>query len=62
MITIHNLEVRIDVEGDDDRETFARLFSEFIQQWSRAEEAEKRRENDAARERSLTDSAFGGSS
>lgn len=60
MITIHNLEVRFDVEGDDDREAFAKLFNEFVQQWSRQAEEQKQREMQAERERSFSDSNMGG--
>ena len=60
MITIHNLEVRFDVEGDDDREAFARLFNEFIQKWSSRAEEQRQREIEATRERSLMDLPAGG--
>ncbi len=53
MITIHNLEIRFDVEGDDDRETFARLFNEFITRWSAGFEEQQQREMDLTRERRL---------
>jgi len=60
MITIQNLEIRIDVEGDEDEQTFARLFNEFIRKW--ASQAEKKRDADvtAARSRSLTSDSDGG--
>ena len=34
MLTIHTLEVRFDVESDDDA-AFSRLFAEHITRWSR---------------------------
>ena len=60
MITIHNLEVRFDVEGDDDREAFAKLFNEFVQQWARQADEQRQRELQAERERSLVDLPMGG--
>ena len=60
MITIHNLEVRFDVEGDDDRQQFARLFNEFIRQWAERANDEQCREQAAADERSLGDRPPGG--
>ena len=59
-ITIQNLEIRFDVEGDDDRRTFAKLFNEFIGKWSSQAEEQRQREIEASRERSLSDSPFGG--
>lgn len=44
MITIHNLEVRFDVEGEGEEAAFARLFEKYINRWSRLEkEAAARR-------------------
>ncbi len=37
MITIEHLEVQFDVTGDGDEAVFARYFSRYINQWSRAE-------------------------
>lgn len=37
MITIEHLEVQFDVAGDGDEAVFARYFSRYIHQWSRAE-------------------------
>ena len=59
MITIQNLEIRFDVEGDDDREAFARLFNEFIKRWSSQAEEQRQRESEAMRERSLADLPVG---
>ncbi|TWT91739.1 putative phage tail protein [Stieleria varia] len=59
MITIHNLEVRFDVEGDDDRQAFAKLFNEFINKWSNLAESQRQREIEAARERSLSEQTYG---
>lgn len=56
MVTIQNLEVRFDVEGDDDRQTFARLFNEFIRRWAAEAEERQKREHELGRERSLGNS------
>jgi len=55
MVTIHNLEVRFDVEDGDDDAAFARLFEKYVRQWNRKQEEVKERELRAARERSLGD-------
>jgi len=55
MVTINNLEVRFDVEGEDDNAAFARLFEKYIRQWGSKQEEAKERESWAARERSLGD-------
>lgn len=59
MITIQNLEVQIDVAGDD-REEFARLFKEFIRRWHAEVQATQTRELRVARDRSLGDVPPGG--
>lgn len=56
MITIQNLDVRFDIEGDDDRQTFSRLFNEFIRRWAAEAEAQKQRELELNRERSIGNS------
>ena len=52
MVTIHNLEVRLEVEGDGDEVVFARLFQKYIRLWSRRrgaiEAAGARAEDDRA--------------
>ena len=35
MVTIHNLEVRLEVEGEGDEATFSRYFDKYIRKWSR---------------------------
>ncbi len=52
MITIHNLEVRFEVEGDE-KQQFARLFEEFIRRWAAETELKKAHEARAGRDRSL---------
>ena len=54
MITIHNLEVQFEVEGDDNQR-FALLFKEYIRKWSAEAETQKAREARLTRERSLGD-------
>ena len=53
MITIQNLEIRFDVEGDDDRDAFARMFNEFIARWSNEFQQQQQREAELARSRRL---------
>lgn len=53
MVTIENLEVRFDVEGEGDEATFGRLFLRNIRRWSREEAEAKVRKRDADRERRL---------
>ena len=54
-VTIQNLDVRFDVEGEGDEAVFARLFAEHIKQWSREEEDRKTREQRVSADRSLGD-------
>lgn len=54
MITIENLEVRLDVEGGDDRATFARLFHEYMKAWTTAAESHRERELLSAQARELS--------
>jgi len=42
MITIENLEVQFDVEGGSDEQVFARYFAQFIEQWQRHQQEERR--------------------
>lgn len=53
MLTIHNLEVSFDVEGESDAAVFARLFKEHTRDWE--ETKTRRRMTDL--ERSLGDRA-----
>lgn len=54
-VTINNLDVRFDVEGEGDEETFARLFAEHIRRWQGEEQERKRRAKRANAERALGD-------
>ncbi len=49
MVTIQNLEVRFDVEGDSDEQVFARLFEHHIRRWHQEECDRKAREKSCAR-------------
>jgi hypothetical protein len=55
MVTINNLEVRFDVEGEGDEATFVRLFEKYIKQWARKQAEAEARERWNKRERSLGD-------
>jgi hypothetical protein len=54
MLTIHDLQVRFDVTGDDSA-VFSRMFAEHIRRWSQAREMDQARRRDMDRERSLGD-------
>lgn len=58
-MTIHNLEVTFEVEGDEDTEAFGRLFNRFIRLWNENAELQRRRERDAMNDRSLDDRPLG---
>ena len=55
MVTIHNLEVRLEVEGEGDEATFSRYFDKYIRKWSRLMEEAKARHKQANESRSLGD-------
>jgi hypothetical protein len=61
MLTINDLQVHFDVDGEGDAAAFGRLFADHIGRWSQAREAERGRRRAMERERSLgdRDSAFG---
>lgn len=54
-VTIHNLEVRLEVEGEGDEAVFGRMFEKYMQRWQRAVEEAKRRQRIAEDSRSLGD-------
>lgn len=54
MLTIHDLEVRFDVAGDD-AAVFSRMFADHIRRWCQARDAERGRRREMERERSLGD-------
>jgi hypothetical protein len=53
MVTIENLEVRFDVEGESDEVVFARLFERHIRRWHADCEERKTRGKRLEAERSL---------
>ena len=55
MVTIHNLEVRMDVQGGSDDAVFVRLFNKYIKLWSEQDARQKQRARQVAEERSLGD-------
>jgi hypothetical protein len=55
VITIHNLEVRMEVEGEGDEAVFARLFDKYIRHWVRLSEEAGRRAQIAEASRALGD-------
>jgi hypothetical protein len=55
MITIHNLDVRFDVEGGTDDAVFTRRFEEHIQAWQRRQKESERRARLDQEERELGD-------
>jgi hypothetical protein len=55
MVTIHNLEVRLEVEGEGDEAVFTRYFDKYMRKWSRLAEAAEVRERQANAHRSLGD-------
>ena len=54
MVTIENLEVRFDVDGESDEVVFARLFERHIRQWHADAEERKARGKRMQCERALT--------
>lgn len=53
MVTIQNLDVRFEVEGEDDNAAFKRLFEQFIQQWQRQQDEQRARQTQFERELGL---------
>jgi hypothetical protein len=55
VLTVHDLQVRFDVAGDEDAAVFSRMFAEHIGRWSQAWHTEQDRRREMERERSLGD-------
>jgi hypothetical protein len=55
MVTIQNLEVRFDVEGEGDERVFTRLFAQHIRRWHQEECDRRARDRLTRAERSLGD-------
>jgi hypothetical protein len=57
MVTIQNLEVQFDVEGDDQEQMFLQMFNRAITEWTRRQESEQHIRNIVDRNRGLGDRA-----
>ena len=55
MVTIHNLEVHLEVQGDGDEAVFSRFFDKYMRRWSRLMQEAEARERQANESRSLGD-------
>ena len=55
MVTIQNLEVRLEVEGEGDEAVFSRFFDKYIRKWSRLMDEAKARQRQANDNRSHGD-------
>ena len=55
MVTIQNVEVRFDVEGEGDEAVFSRLFEKHMKMWRRLEDEAQQRKKMADAERRLGD-------
>lgn len=62
MVTIENLEVKFDVEGEGDEAVFAKLFEQHMRRYSRMEQSLRDRERRIEAECRLGDQPMGGSS
>ncbi len=60
MITIHNLEVRFEVEGEGDEAVFARLFERHMRRWQALAEQQARHERKLERERAIVSQLYEG--
>lgn len=55
MVTIQHLEIRFDVEGDEDEQVFASYFNKYIDGWSRRRESRQTIAQAMGRNRALGD-------
>lgn len=55
MVTIQNLEVRLDVEGQGDEKVFADLFNKYIHEWNRRSEEQQRLQRRMQKDRLIGD-------
>ena len=62
MVTIQNLDVRFDIQRDNDKDqiAFAEMFEKYIRQWNRLESEARSRQRFSECERALADDAFSG--
>ncbi len=54
-VTIHNLEVSFQVEGEGDEAVFARLFDKYVKRWKRLENETAARQCRLESDRSLVE-------
>lgn len=57
MVTIENLEVRFDVDGEGDEAVFARLFERHMRRWHEAQQQQRQREHRLEQDSRLGDQA-----
>lgn len=57
MVTIQHLEVRFDVEGDEDEQVFVSYFNKYIDNWSRQRETRQTIASAMGKNRDLGDRA-----
>jgi len=62
MLTIHNLEVRFEVEGEGDEAVFARLFERYMRRWQTLKDQQAQHEHKLQRERTIVDDLYEGES
>jgi len=55
MVTIHNLEVRLDVEGEGDEAVFCRYFDKYIRKWAKLQDEARKQQRRSEENRSLGD-------
>jgi hypothetical protein len=55
MVTIENLEVQFDVDGEGDEAVFARLFERHMRRWYEAEELQRQQQRRLAQDNRLGD-------
>lgn len=57
MVTIQHLEVRFDVEGEEDEQVFVSYFNKYIDNWSRQRETRQTIASAMCKNRDLGDRA-----
>jgi hypothetical protein len=55
VVTIHSLEVRMDVQGGGDEAAFVKYFNKYIKLWAEEDARQKHRSRRVAQERALGD-------
>jgi hypothetical protein len=54
-VTIHNLDVRFDVEGEGDEKVFAKMFATYARRWDQERNEQTARQKYSDSERTLGD-------